>query len=113
MKDSEATKNLPDIILADLAAAEVLLVIVEVVVTDGAITSGRKQALQDLVENAGFDTRHVTFVTAFTDRGASAYRKLCSDLAWGSCVWFESEPECIMLLNDARTSEGKTLLDWN
>ena len=89
----QADKNLPDILLVDLGPDHPLLIFVEVVATDGSITEERKTALQKVVEKAGFPTRHIAFVTAYLDRSAPAFKKTVDSLAWGSFVWFSSEPE--------------------
>lgn len=91
----QADKNLPDIILADLAPDQPLLVFVEVVVTDGPVTNSRKKALQELSAAAGFPPEHVAFVTAYLDRSSPSFRKNVSELAWGSYAWFASEPDNI------------------
>lgn len=103
----EADKNLPDLILVDLAPAEPLIVFVEVVATDGAITARRQSALLDLTDAAGFDRDKVAFLTAYQDRESAGFRKTVSGLAWGSFAWFVSEPEQIMILRDSRTSPAK------
>lgn len=107
----ESDRNLPDIILADLGPDEPVLVFIEVVATDGAITPARKQALLDVAAGGGFGTEHLVFVTAFHDRAASAYRKLVSDLAWGSFVWFVSEPEKIIILRNGEAKEIRKLAE--
>ena len=93
-------RNLPDIILVDLGPAEPLLVFVEVVATDGAITARRQSALLDLTDAAGFERAQVAFVTAFHDQEASGYKKTMGGLAWGSFAWFASEPDRIIVLRD-------------
>ena len=97
----EADKNLPDLILADLGPQEPLIVFVEVVATDGAITAGRKQALLALTEVAGFDSRNVMFVTSYEDRESAGFRKTIAQLAWGTYAWFASEPEKLLIMRDA------------
>lgn len=89
----EADKNLPDIILVDLAGDKPLLVFVEVVATDGPITERRRNALLSLTDNAGFDRRHVAFVTAYTDRDTTAFKRTVSSLAWKTFAWLMSEPD--------------------
>lgn len=88
----EADKNLPDIILVDLAGDKPLLVFVEVVATDGPMTERRRDALYLLTDKAGFDRQHVAFVTAYADRDSAAFKKTVPSLAWGSFAWFMSEP---------------------
>ncbi|MBM6595356.1 BsuBI/PstI family type II restriction endonuclease [Microvirga pudoricolor] len=100
----EADKNLPDLILVDLGPKDPLLVFVEVVATDGAITDRRRDAIFELTDAAGFPRSHVTFLTAYQDRGSAGFKKTVSALAWGSFAWFASEPENIVHLRDGATS---------
>lgn len=93
-------RHLPDMILVDIDPPQPLLIFVEVVATDGAVTAQRKRALLEIAVKAGFAQGQVAFVSAFTDRGSSAYRKLGPELAWGSFAWFISEPEKIVLLHE-------------
>ena len=98
-----ADRNLPDIILVDLGATntrEFLLVFVEVVATDGPITSQRQAALMQIATDAGFPSGQVAFVTAYLDRSQSAFKKSIADLAWHSFAWFAAEPRQIMVLHD-------------
>ena len=78
----------------------------EVVATDGPISSRRQEALYRLTDVAGFDRAQVAFVTAYRDRGARGFRSTMSDLAWNSFVWFASEPENIVHLNEGRQPDG-------
>lgn len=105
----EANRNLPDILLVDIGPKIPLLVFVEVVATDGAITPQRQKALLEIAVRAGFDPKHVAFVSAFADRGASAYRKLGPELAWGSFAWFVSEPDKIVVLKRQADEVAKKL----
>lgn len=89
----QADKNLPDVILADIAGDHPLLVFVEVVATDGPINDRRKAALAALAAEAGFPVEHVAYVTAFLDRSGSPFKKVVDGLAWGSYAWFAAEPE--------------------
>jgi len=103
----EPDKNLPDIILADLGPAEPLIVFVEVVATDGAVTPRRRDALFALTDEAGFSRLQVAFLSAYQDRESAGFRKTISGLAWGSFAWFASEPENIMILRDGGTSRAR------
>ena len=96
----QAQRNLPDIVLVDLGPRHPLLVFVEVVASDGPITKERKKALNDLAEKAGFLSEHVTFVTAYLDRSEAVFKKTVDTLAWGSFIWFASEPENLIQLYD-------------
>lgn len=108
-----SAKILPDIILFDLGASdpinEALLLFVEVVATDGAITQQRKEQLLALAKEGGYDDRNIAFMTAFMDRNNKAYRKSVSKIAWGTFVWFMSEPDKIIHLNDCATVCSKPL----
>lgn len=95
----EADKDLPDLILADLGPADPLLLFVEVVATDGAINDRRRDALLALAQAAGFERRHVAFLTAYQDRQSPGFKKTVAQLAWGSFAWFTSEPERIIMLH--------------
>jgi hypothetical protein len=98
-----ADKNLPDIILVDLGPGggkEFLLVFIEVVATDGPITSARQEAFGAITAEAGFPADQVAFVTAYLDRSHSAFRKTIAELAWRSFAWFAAEPEQIIALHD-------------
>ena len=103
----EADKNLPDIILADLGPADPLIVFIEVVATDGAVTARRKKALHALTDAAGFSQDQVAFLTAYRDRESSGFRKTASGLAWGSFAWFASEPDKIVILRDGANSPSR------
>ncbi|AXQ96332.1 hypothetical protein LV780_21625 (plasmid) [Cereibacter azotoformans] len=103
----EADKNLPDIILADLGPAEPLIVFVEVVATDGAVTARRQKALFALTDEAGFARDQVAFLTAYQDRESAGFRKTASGLAWGSFAWFVSEPDKIVILRDGAASPAR------
>ncbi len=96
----EADKNLPDLILADLGPAEPILLFVEVVATDGAVTARRKSAILEMTDAARFDRKHVKFLTAYQDRGTGGFKKTVQSLAWGSLAWFASEPDHIIVLHD-------------
>jgi hypothetical protein len=99
------SRNLPDIILADAYAEAQKLVFVEVVATDGAVTPPRKAALAEVAGAAGFGPDNVYFVSAFADRAAPAFRKLASEIAWGTFAWFMSEPERLLAFREGRTDE--------
>lgn len=96
----DQSKSLPDVILVDLSpvSGDILVVFVEVVHTDGPVSQQRKEALQAIALDAGFETDNLAYVTAFADRSASKYRSLVHNLAWDSFVWFASEPTSIIVL---------------
>lgn len=91
-----ADKNLPDIILADLAPIHPRLVFIEVVASDGPVSETRKAALLKLTDAAGFPREHIAFVTAYFDRSRAQFKKTVDALAWGSFAWFASEPDHLL-----------------
>ena len=102
--DIKADKNLPDMILVDLAPEHPLLVFIEAVATDGPINQRRKEALADLARIAGFPIEHIAYVTAYLDRSGAPFKKTVDALAWGSYAWFVSEPEGLIALSNNRLS---------
>lgn len=102
----EPDKNLPDLILADLGPIEPLIVFVEVVATDGAITPRRQQAIHALTDVAGFKRAQVAFLTAYQDRDSAGFRRTVSQLAWDSFAWFASEPDSVMIMRGGTTGKG-------
>ncbi len=95
----EADRNLPDLILVDLAPSEPLLVFVEVVATAGPVSEARRAALLEVAAEGNFGEEQVAFVTAYRDRDASAFKASVSELAWRSFAWFMSEPEHIVVFH--------------
>ncbi len=100
----EADKNLPDLILADLGPAEPLIVFVEVVATDGAITPRRQKAIFAITDAAGFKRSQIAFLTAYQDRESAGFKKTVAQLAWDSFAWFVSEPSSIIIMRDGGAS---------
>jgi len=110
-----ADRNLPDIILVDLGDGKthgVLLIFVEVVATDGPITSQRQDALRKIATDAGFPPERVAFVTAYLDRSHAAFKKTVAELAWRSFAWFAAEPEHLIVLQNGQEQPTKTLAYW-
>lgn len=106
-----AERLLPDMILVDLGSGDPLLVFVEVVATDGAITEDRKAALLEITAEGGFAAERVAFVTAFMDRDSAAFKKSLPNLAWGSFAWCVAEPDQILILRDNATAGRARLFD--
>jgi hypothetical protein len=98
----DAAKALPDIILANVGetGSDTSLVFVEVVASDGPMTRARKEALLAYVNAAKFPPEQCYFVTAFEDRADGAFKRALPTLAWGSYVWFRSEPDSLMWLSE-------------
>ncbi|MEN8179789.1 MAG: BsuBI/PstI family type II restriction endonuclease [Pseudomonadota bacterium] len=103
----ESDKHLPDIILADVHEKHTLIIFVEVVASDGPINDQRKEALLQLVMDAGLEFSHAAFVTAYVDREHKAFRKTFATLAWQSFAWCMSEPDKIIGLHEQQ--EGMRL----
>lgn len=95
-------RTLPDIIMADIAPEKPLIIFIEVVITDGAITRKRLESLLATATAGGFTKDRVVFVTAFQDRSAPAYKRLSPEIAWGSFIWFASEPDHIVFFADRK-----------
>jgi len=96
----KADKDLPDIILVDLGKREPLIIFVEVVATDGAVTDRRQTAIFELTDAAGFKRDQITFVTAYHDRQSAGFKKTMSAIAWDSFAWFLSEPDKLIHFKD-------------
>ncbi|WP_088580434.1 BsuBI/PstI family type II restriction endonuclease [Burkholderia ubonensis] len=98
----DASKALPDIILANVGESgdDTALVFIEVVASDGPMTQARKDALLSYVKISKFPEDQCYFGTAFEDRADSAFKKALPTLAWGSFVWFRSEPERLLWLSE-------------
>lgn len=95
----DVSKHLPDIILVDLEDKNKFrIVFVEVVATDGPVTSARQKAFYELTK--AYEKSQVLFVTAYMDRDAPAFKKTISQLAWNSFAWFASEPDNIFILKE-------------
>jgi len=106
------SRNLPDVVLADVHPERAKVIFVEVVATDGAITSQRKAALSEAAKDAGLKPEDVYFVSVFADRSAPAFRKLVSELAWGTFAWFTSEPEKLLAFREGQTHELPALFNY-
>jgi hypothetical protein len=87
--------KMPDVIVHDTARN--WLIIVEAVVSAGAIDAKRRIELKNLFSgsNAG-----LVFVTAFEDR--STYGRFQQQIAWETEVWIAAEPDHIIHLNGER-----------
>jgi hypothetical protein len=97
----QADKDLPDLILCDLGPKDPLIVFVEIVATDGAVTPRRQEAMFALTDAAGFARGQVVFLTAYQDRASPGFKKTVTQLAWGTFAWFASEPENLVQWHDA------------
>jgi hypothetical protein len=105
-------RNLPDTILVDLAPKHPLLIYIEIVATGGPVREERKIALTQLANEAGFPADHLAFVTAYLDRSEKVFKQTVDRLAWGTFVWFASEPTNLVCLYKGKTERVKALADW-
>lgn len=105
----DPSKALPDIILVDLGddpgGTDLLVLFIEVVASDGPINRMRKEALSEIAKDAGFEEEHLAFLTAFNDRSITQFKKAISEIAWGSYIWFVSEPDHIIEMHDGNTKK--------
>ncbi|MGH7061240.1 MAG: BsuBI/PstI family type II restriction endonuclease [Stellaceae bacterium] len=108
----EADKLLPDAILVDLRPIDPLIVFVEAVATAGEVTETRRAGFLDLMAGGRFKPSQVAFVTAFADRGAPAFRRAMSSLAWGSFAWCLSEPDHLIVLDGTAPGGARLLSDF-
>lgn len=103
----DVNAELPDLILGDMGDP-VTFYFCEVVITDGPVTDARKEALLALIRASSIPEADVRFLTAFGDRDAGPFRKLFSQLATDSLVWFRTEPETIVIISTkTRWSAGE------
>jgi hypothetical protein len=98
----QVSGTLPDGILADLNGKSPLIVFVECVATDGAVTERRRVELANLAAEAGFPPADCAYLTVFQDRASSPFTRIAASLAWGSFVWFVTEPDHLLFLHEGR-----------
>lgn len=108
----DVSSTLPDVILADLDCVTPLIVFVECVATDGPISDRRKEELNHLIDLADYNRNDCVFVTAFKDRTDPASRKLIHTVAWGTFIWYATEPNNIIYLYNGVVSKGEYLVDF-
>ena len=94
----DQSKVLPDIILANVGntGKDTYLIFLEVVASDGPMNQARRDALLQYIMQSGFPDSQCLFGTAFDDRANRAFKKCLPELAWGTFVWFRSEPDCLV-----------------
>lgn len=109
----DVAKLLPDVVLVDLdppgRPGRVLIVFVEVVSSDGAVTEGRKEALLALLAASpmGYAADDAAFVTAYEHRRAPPVARALREIAWGTYAWFRSDPDHLIKLADLDPAERK------
>jgi hypothetical protein len=104
---------LPDLILTDLGEKHPIIVFVECVASDGPINDRRKQELVQMASSANFKKKDCAYVTVFKDRSDATSRRLVPSIAWGTFIWYASEPNEIIYLRGGKekkkTSIGELL----
>ena len=64
-----------------------------------------------IAADGGFRESQVVFVTAYSDRDNSAFKRSVSELAWCSFAWFASEPEHIVALHRGAVAGQRWLIE--
>jgi hypothetical protein len=96
----DVKQDLPDIILVDMGTRNPLLVFIEVVATDGAITERRKAAIfNNITDQGSYNREDVVFVSAYMDKQSTGFKKTITEVGWDSFIWFASEPDNIFILH--------------
>lgn len=88
----DTTASLPDVILC--SELQKHLVIVEVVTSSGVVNTMRLEQLRRFAKGPRRLGYIISYVTAFSSR--SIFRKFVEEIAWGTSVWIESEPNNIV-----------------
>lgn len=70
------------------------LVIVEVVTSSGPVNQIRLEQLEKFAKGPKKLGHKISHVTAFPSR--AVFRKFVEEIAWGSSVWIENEPNNIV-----------------
>lgn len=100
--------ELPDVVFVDVGFHEgMLLYFVEVVHSDGVVSELRRSSLLAIAREAGIDEKYVTLITAFADRNSPPFKKRVSELARQSMVWFASEPDLVLRLENLPERQAK------
>ncbi len=84
----DTAASLPDVIL--YSEPESHLAIVEAVTSSGAVNHIRLEQLHKFTKGPRKLGIKITYVSAFPTR--AVFRKFVEDIAWGSSVWIENEP---------------------
>lgn len=109
----DVSSVLPDLILAELGEEQPIIIFVECVASDGPINDRRKQELVNMAQAANYRGTDCAYVTVFRDRADPTSRRLVPSVAWGTFIWYASEPDEIIFLRkgvaEKRTSIGDML----
>lgn len=92
----EISEPLPDVIVCD--HPEHTLLVVEAVVSSGAISAARLAQLKELTSGPAGLRIPVLYVSAFPTR--RVLRRFIEELSWGSSAWVAEEPRNIIYLAD-------------
>ncbi len=93
--------ELPDVILVDLDEP-LRFIFCEIVATDGAITEKRKEDLLSIASKSHISESVLDFLTVFEDRNSAPFRKNFSQIAVNSRIWFQTEPDIIILVKSMK-----------
>ncbi|WP_343029371.1 BsuBI/PstI family type II restriction endonuclease [Janthinobacterium sp. CAN_S7] len=98
----DPARVLPDVILMSVGETgdDTHIIFIEVVNSDGAMTQQRKDAFIEMARRANFPQEQCHFGTAFEDRVHGGFTKTWPQLAWGTFVWFRSEPEHLLWMRE-------------
>lgn len=91
---------LPDLLLMDLDPSRDEVWMIEVVATDGPIDESRRKALFDWATAHGVRQEQCRFLTAFSSRTASPFKKAIPNIARQSYAWFLDEPDALLTWAD-------------
>jgi len=97
---------LPDVILLDEGSNPMRLVFAEIVHSDGPIRQERMVEFLRLAAGGGFDEEACSFITVFSNRNSSPFKKAANHLAWGSFAWFMNEPDKLVVMSKANQKLG-------
>lgn len=103
---------LPDLILAELGEEHPMIIFIECVASDGPVNDRRKHELIDLANKAGYLETDCVFVTVFKDRSDSASRRLVPSIAWGTFIWYASEPENIIYMREGNEEKKVSIAEY-
>lgn len=88
----DTSTSLPDVIL--FSESEQHLVIVEVATSSGPVNPIRLKQLQKFTLGPKKLGYKISYVSSFPSR--TIFRRFVEEIAWGSCVWIENEPNNIV-----------------
>jgi len=103
---------LPDLILADLGRKSPVIIFIECVASDGPINDRRKEELINLAKKASFREKDCAYVTVFRDRTDAVSRKLNPSIAWGTFIWYATEPNELVYLHEGTQKQITHLIDF-